>query len=142
MPSILERVLTMKRFAYVFFMLYLILTFSCEKDREKEHVLSNNQVIGYWVNPVYTDSTITFDKATSLKENDYCFAFLKDRLFIERKNSGWCGTPPISFADYEGTWSKADNTIQIKVGYWGGLINYEWKIISVNDEKLVIKEIY
>lgn len=131
----------MKPYFYILFTIFLFTLFACENKDEKDKDISTDMVIGYWVNPVYTDSTITFDKATSLKENEYCFAFLEDKLFIERKNSGWCGTPPISYADYEGTWSRFESTIQITVGYWGGLNNYEWKIVNLNDKKLSVLKI-
>lgn len=127
----------MKRFTYIFLVLLLVPILSCEK----EPVKTKNQVIGYWINPVYNDSTVTLDKASSFEENEYGFAFLENKLFIERKNSGWCATPPISFEDYKGTWSKSENTIQITVEYWGGITDYEWEIISVHDTQLIVKKL-
>ena len=58
--------------------------------------------------------------------------------FSTNKNAGWCGTPPISYADFEGTWKKSDSTISITVGYWGGLLDYQWKIVSIDNKSLTI----
>lgn len=98
-------------------------------------------LIGYWVNPVANDSTTTFERASSLLDNNYGFAFKSGQVFIERKNSGWCGTPPISYADFEGTWTKTGSIIDITVGYWGGLADYEWKIVAIDKNNLTIYKI-
>lgn len=60
------------------------------------------------------------------------------RKFIERKNSGWCGTPPVSYSDFEGNWSINDSLLNVSVAYWGGLADYQWKIISLDDKRLTI----
>lgn len=107
-------------------------------ENENFGVNEDDQLIGYWINPVYNDSTITYEKANSLKENDYGFTIKANQQFEERKNSGWCGTPPISYADYEGTWSYNDSILQIEVEYWGGMANYTWKVMMVDQYELII----
>lgn len=59
-------------------------------------------------------------------------------MFIERKNAGWCGTPPIAYADFNGSWAKNDSLIDITVDYWGGVANYHWKIISIDNNNLIL----
>ncbi len=58
--------------------------------------------------------------------------------FCGKENSGWCGTPPISCSDFEGTWTKADSLLNIDVAFWGGMVDYQWKIISVDNDELTI----
>jgi hypothetical protein len=121
--------------------LFLILFFvGCEEKIETEQ--SSDSLIGYWIDPQISDSLVTYSKSNELVENNYGIAFHSDGTFIERKNSGWCGTPPISFSDFEGSWTKTDSLITIVVDYWGGTANYRWKMIDKKDDKLVIYQIY
>jgi hypothetical protein len=115
--------------------LSILILISCDKKDELS-VLDSEDLYGYWINPVVNDSISTFNKANSLEDDDYGFAFKSGHVFIERKNSGWCGTPPISYTDFEGTWTQTDSIIDITVGYWGGLADYQWKIMSIDKKKL------
>ena len=115
------------------------LMLSCKKDDVK---LNENQdnLIGNWINPEYTDSLIVLEKSGTLKLNEYGISFKADGKLIERKINGWCGTPPVVYSDYEGTWTKQDSLISIEVGYWGGTSVYKWIIISVAGNKLKVKK--
>ena len=115
------------------------LILSCKKDDVK---LNENQdnLIGNWINPEYTDSLMIFEKSGTLKLNEYGISFKADGKLIERKINGWCGTPPVVYSDYEGTWTKQDSLISIEVGYWGGTSVYKWIIISVAGNKLKVKK--
>lgn len=118
-----------------------VLWLSCEDDLLKSNEASENTggyLIGNWINPQYTDTIITFQKADTLKNQDYGFSFRLPDQFTERKNSGWCGTPPISYADFEGTWNQHDSILDIQVAYWGGKADYKWKILSLDGEKLTL----
>jgi hypothetical protein len=69
----------------------------------------------------------------------FCYRFNSDGTLIERKNSGWCGTPPISYADYSGNWTILNDTlIQISVGYWGGSEKYNLDIESISSDSLQV----
>ena len=110
---------------------------ACEKNIENS-APSMDQSIGNWFNPQYNDSIVTYERSEGLVENDYGFSINEDKTFIERKNAGWCGTPPISYADYDGTWTEKDSIIEITVGYWGGTSDYTWKMVSVDETTLII----
>jgi len=99
----------------------------------------NSELIGSWVNPEYNDTLITYTRAKNLLENQYGITFKTGNKLVDRQNSGWCGTPPISTSDYEGTWSQKDSIVNITVGFWGGTVDYTWEIISLNHRFLVIK---
>ncbi len=118
------------------FLLSLALT-SCQKLADPV-VTGNEELIGSWTDPQYTDTIVTYTRAQSLVENQYGITFKTGNKLVERQNSGFCGTPPITTADYEGTWSQKDSIVNITVGFWGGRIDYTWEIITLNDQKLVI----
>ena len=103
----------------------------------------NEQLIGSWIHPVYNETytQVQYEKANRLTDNAYGFTFLSNHSFVERKNAGWCGTPPIAYADFDGTWATKGSIINITVGYWGGQMTYQWKIISIDEQNLVIESI-
>lgn len=101
----------------------------------------SEKLIGYWTNPQLNDTLWTFERTNRLADNQYGFAFKPKHVFIERKNSGWCATPPIAYSDFDGTWSQNDSIVNISVGYWGGKMDYQWKIIWVDKEKLSVYKI-
>lgn len=101
----------------------------------------NDELIGNWTDPQYTDTVITYTRVNNLVENQFGISFQEGNKLVERQNSGWCGTPPIVTADYEGTWTGNDSVVNINVGFWGGTIDRTWRIITLNNQKLVISEI-
>jgi hypothetical protein len=115
--------------------------FACEKsvitDNEVVSIETNN-LIGSWIHPQYNDSTITFEKSDKLAEQEYGFSLEAENKFLERKNIGWCGTPPVSYGDYEGTWTMKDSILDITVPYWGGTEDYKWKIMSMDQRHLTL----
>ena len=115
---------------------------ACKKDNEAKPLVGNNKLIGYWLSPVYADSTVTYGRVSKLKDKCYGIVFNADGTCVERKNEGLCGTSPVSYNDFNGTWTMADSVISIKVGYWGGVTSYTWKLKSVTADslKIVIKE--
>lgn len=76
-----------------------------------------------------------------MEEGQYCFGFKENGEFTERKNAGWCGTPPISYADFDGNWTINDSIVEINVEYWGGMAYYKWKIISLHEQQMSLIQI-
>jgi hypothetical protein len=124
----------MKATHYFIFLLFsIVLLTSCENDID----LKSDEaelIIGHWISPVYTDTLVQYTRAEGLNDNDYGISFNPGNSLVERQNAGWCGTPPISFANYNGTWSKTGDIIDITVDFWGGKANHKWKVIA-NDQK-------
>ncbi len=114
--------------------------FSCEKTSGPNSD-SKSSIIGNWKDLSIIDSIYTFSRTENLIENEYGFIFKLNNQFIERKNSSWCGTPPVSYSDYNGIWDCKDSIINISVSFWGGLADYQWKIIYVDNQKLKIYKI-
>lgn len=114
--------------------------FSCNEPEEIQ--IPPIDITGYWINQLHQDSIVSYDKSAALGENQYCFGLQSNGVFVERKNAGFCGTPPISYADYDGTWTlDEDSLLHISVPYWGGISNYKWKVELLESDKLTIKEL-
>jgi hypothetical protein len=125
----------MKRIALILFLLSSLF-FSCTKEQIK--IDPDNLLIGVWVFSEYKDDITIFKRDQEFTDND-CLKFNSDGTLIERKNSGWCGTPPISYANYNGTWSIVNDTlVQVKVGYWGGTTSYKLDIESISPTTLKV----
>ncbi len=93
----------------------LILSFAlfvgCD-DSDDITINASNKLIGYWLNQETEGLELRFKRAGSLKKDVYGIAFLSENECIER-TSGWCGTPPISYFDMQGSWSQKDKIITI-----------------------------
>jgi hypothetical protein len=122
----------------------LVLLAACEKEfLEAEALGANAGIVGTWISDGYLGDTTLMKRAGELDDENYGFTFQEDGTFIERKNSGWCGTPPIAYANFDGTWEVvSDSLLDITVGYWGGMMTYQIRIISVTGENLAMKYLY
>jgi hypothetical protein len=119
-----------------FFLIIAYVLPSCEKDNIE--IDPDNLLIGVWIDDGFRDD-VTIYKRSDEFTNKYCYLFKSDGTLTERQNVGWCGTPPISYADYEGTWEIANDTlISITVGSWNGDRSYRLDIESVNSEELEV----
>jgi hypothetical protein len=114
------------------------LLISCNNEVE---INKSDLLIGSWINQQINDTAYTFQRSAELKENEYGFTFDLSGKFTERTISGWCATPPVSFIDNQGNWSRSDSVISIATTYWGGLVDYKWKIVSVDYSTLKIVRI-
>jgi len=91
----------------------------------------------------YVDDVFWLDRSEQLDPFKYGFTINDDGTFIERKNAGWCGTPPISYDNFEGTWEAvSDSLLEITVGYWGGTMTYQIRIVSLDGDNLAIRYLY
>ena len=126
-------------------LLFLVMA-GCEKFEDPPTTTLN--IVGCWINPVYLYDTegktiIWFEKSKKLSANSYGIKFLNDGTLIERKNAGWCGTPPICYADFSGNWQIQENgNIIIDVAYWGGMERYDWKIIDIAHRTLKVEVVF
>jgi hypothetical protein len=129
----------MKRI-FLLLLLSCLFLISCQKDDIK--IDPENLIIGVWNYSGYQNNTMVY-----VRQKDFTqipgYKFKADGTLIERKNAGWCGTPPVSYADFDGTWNILNDTlIQIKDGYWGGTTNYKIDIESVTKDSLKIQTIW
>jgi hypothetical protein len=129
----------MKR--YCLLLAILAVTFaSCGK--EDIIIDPDNPLIGNWTFTDYNDNAMIFKRSNGFID-DHCYNFKSDGSLTERKNSGSCGTPPIAYEDFVGTWSfKNDTLVEVTVGYWGGTDNYTLDIDFLNLNFLEVKYIW
>ena len=113
-------------------------TAGCKKTGDK--------IIGCWVNPVLggvdEKTVLDYKKSNTLQNNFEGIEFFNDGRLIERKNMGWCGTPPIQYGNYSGNWHTQNDSIIIDVAYWGGMERKIWKIINVTNTSLKVEVLY
>jgi len=132
------------------FLLILVLTLSCEKDSMDTEALGQNSgIIGTWVEQIdislsaVDDGVTRLTRMEELADSGYGFTVNGDGSFIERKNAGWCGTPPISYDNFEGTWvALSDSLLDITVAYWGGKLTYQMRIVTLEGDQLGIRYLY
>ena len=128
----------MKTLIKLTFILTILTIISCNKS-DDIYIDENELLLGNWINPVYENSTTVFTSAIELKKDGYGISFLKNSKFIER-HSGWCGTPPLSFSNYEGDWERNGAIIEITIDNgMAAMYNFNLKIISLNETTLTVE---
>ena len=121
--------------------LLIFTSIGCEKDNETITINESDKLIGHWINPISNDSELKLTRANSLKDNEYGISFLEKSNCIER-SSGWCGTPPLTFFDFHGNWTRNDSDLIITIDSGiNGMEDIKWKIITLNDKNLIIERI-
>lgn len=126
------------------FILLLVMFYSCEADLLNMEALGDNaDILGTWVADEYMGDTLFLDRSESLDNEKYGFTIHEDGTFTEHKNAGWCGTPPITYDNFEGTWEiVSDSLLDITVAYWGGMMTYQIRILSLTADELAISYLY
>ena len=128
------------------FILGRALFFSCESDLDMMNLdaLGDNAgIVGTWVENEYRGDTLYLDRSGAFDKDKYGFTIHEDGTFTEHKNAGWCGTPPITYDSFEGTWETvSDSLLDITVAYWGGMMTYQIRIVSLTPEELAIRYLY
>lgn len=122
----------------------LLLLGSCAELDYTETMLGENAgIVGTWVEESREELVTMLERAERLDPDKYGFIIREDGVFIERKNAGWCATPPISYENFEGTWEAlSDSLLEITVGYWGGTMTYQMRILSLDGQSLRIRYLY
>ena len=119
----------------------IILIVSCSICTEPK---SASDIYSVWVD--YKDDYANprvLTLSNKLDENKYGFIIESDGTFIERKNAGWCGTPPIYYENFNGSWKYiSDDVLEITVDFWGGIDTFKIEIVSIDEYELKINYIY
>ncbi len=103
-------------------------------------VINNNELIGTWVYSTYKDDLLYYKKKNNLKKDNAGIEFFKSGKLIKRQNESGCGTPPITYKNFNGSWEKkTDSTISLTYQNWGGMYQEEWQISSLTKDKMVVK---
>lgn len=119
--------------------IFLVLN-SCDKSEDLD-VSLDNLLVGHWVEATWTGEFITFNRASSLPEDNYGLSLRSNGSLVERKNAGWCGTPPITYADFGGNWSQSGSDVVLNVDFWGGTAQLKWEIETVSTTTLIVRRV-
>lgn len=124
----------MKKIVFALAILFCFVNMKCESNEEglKD---SDNMLIGHWAEPEYSENNISLNRVNKLPEAAYGISFKAKDDFVER-SSGWCGTPPLSFSDYNGTWELTEDVIAITQDHFPN--HYAWRIVELTESKLVL----
>ena len=128
----------------ILILLLVVALGSCEKEFLEADALGDNaSIVGTWVETGTQEDILHLTRQEDLDPALYGFIIGEDGSFVERKNSGWCATPPITYENFEGTWKAvSDSLLEITVGYWGGSMTYQMRIISLSGNDLAIRFLY
>jgi hypothetical protein len=120
--------------SFLIFIFISALVSSCTKDKIK--IDPNNPLLGVWNYASQEANALVFTRSQEFSDG-YCYRFNADGTLIERNISGWCGTPPVSYTNYQGNWAMVNDTlIKVDVIYYDGKRNYMLDIESVNTNSL------
>lgn len=120
--------------------LFLLILSNCDRSFTPE---INDSIVGVWVLEAYENDASYLSSKKVLEKDKPGYIFYENGKLLERKNSGWCGTPPISYSNFDGTWTKiSTNLYEIEVGYWGGTTIYQLEILSLTETELRYKIIF
>lgn len=109
---------------------------SCTKD-ETVSYNENQLLLGNWSFVKSEEGLETYQRTQTLKSESYGVTFKENNTFIMR-TAGWCGTPPLSYSDIEGSYQTQDTSIDVKMEYYPG--NFGWEIVSLDSIKLVVSK--
>jgi hypothetical protein len=116
----------------------LLLLFVLIAASRDEKAIAKKHLIGIWLFEENTSSenSASLTKSKKFKEEEPGIQLKKNGKLVKRQNSGKCATPPISYANYEGTWAMTGNsTLTVKYELFDGTIEEDWKIIETNKNK-------
>lgn len=126
----------MKFFSYVFILLVLPLTSAFDTPENKEFVT----IFQKWVFVDTNEEGTLYESDTQWDEHKSGMEFRKDGTMVVRQNAGWCGTPPISFGNFSGTWTAISKTeLALEYEYWGGTMKSTMNIVKLNKKELLVK---
>jgi hypothetical protein len=134
----------MKRTFLIFSVILIAIFSSCKQNVNA--IDPQNPLIGTWVYKNYEqiDSTqyaIVYERKIKFDENNPGFFFKVNNQLVERKNVGWCGTPPISYGEYNGSYTLNDKQITIESDGWNGKMISRYEVTSIDDKILKIKQL-
>ena len=119
--------------------LLLVTTMGCSPENEPISINESNKLLGHWINPVYNGTELQLTRASSLKSDGFGMSFLEKTQCVER-NSGWCGTPPLTFFDFKGSWTLTDSILIITIDNGiNGIQDIKWIIKTLDDTTLILE---
>lgn len=116
---------------------------SCESTNiDKDQSFPLPELSGSWYYNEYSGSSIVYHKNKAFEEDKYSITFNNDYTLTEHKNIGWCGTPPVVYGDYNGTWTYNEEFIEIYGTFWGGDLYQQWQIVELTENRLEVNIVF
>lgn len=119
----------------------IMLSFSISNTAQTSKI-NKGKITGVWLfaDYLYAEQHMVYKRFKALGKDSSGFQFLPAGLLTSRRNSGFCGTPPIQYRNYGGSWKfTSDSTITIRYKFWGGVSEEDWKIIELSQTTLIVK---
>ena len=128
------------RLSSILVVLFLI---SCDKNENILLSPTEKAIAATWVYEGFDNGIYEYRRASRLAEDREGWIFHANGKLTDRKNSGFCGTPPITYENYKGNWEVGnDSRVQVKSKSWAGDVNYKLEIVSVSTNRLFVKITY
>jgi len=126
----------MKIYNYLLILLMLPLTSAFDTANDKEL----GTLFKKWVFVDSNEEGILYESGAQFKEDKSGMEFMKDGTMVVRQNGGWCGTPPIAYENFTGTWRAISKTeFALSYKFWGGTIKSTMTVVKLNKKELVVK---
>jgi hypothetical protein len=104
------------------------------------HQIDKEALINTWVQDGYEDGKIVYTRNNEFVHDRPGVAFDANNKLSKRQNAGWCGTPPITYRNYPGSWDwTSESTLTLRYTYWGGEAELDWQIHSLTADQMVIE---
>ena len=99
-----------------------------------------SKLIGKWSYYSNNNESVAWTKVEKLDLTKSGLEFKQKGKLIVRMSSGSCGTPPITYKNYKGTWRKtSDSTLILTHKFWGGTLERSILIKALTDKKLIFE---
>ncbi|MFC3199914.1 hypothetical protein ACFOET_20005 [Parapedobacter deserti] len=123
---------------YLMLAIGLIVFAACSKNDLA--IDPNNPLLGTWVQAGSEENAVIYTRASRLKNDDYGMIFQANGQVVMRQIAGWCATPPVAYANYEGRWNQSGATLQVTTHYeWmPSETKQTWQILSIDSKRLVL----
>ena len=96
-----------------------------------------------WIYENYQNGDQSFISKDRFQKDKPGIAFNENGTIVKRQNSGWCGTPPITYENVNGTWKEiSESLLEIQYESWNGRNVDTLQIVAITKEKLVLRHIY
>ena len=122
----------MNKISLVFLICLTISFLSCQDDE-----MAGGELIGTWVVDENTSEGIVYKKSRSFNDN-FGFQFMSNGELIQNTYSGWCGTPPVTLAEVDGTWTRDGDLLITTVEFFWTTAESRYFIEKLTNRQLIL----
>lgn len=122
-------------------MVVVLVAASCSSDNPTNP--NGGSIIGAWGYDSYDAETgiETFKHLDSLTGDKYGYQFDLEGVLLVR-SAGWCGTPPLTYSNYEGSWlEESDGVLVLNRTDEGFSMSYKLEIVELTNDVLRFRQV-